>query len=186
MLTFLARNWWLLALRGLLAVVFGVLAFVWPDITLVALVLLFGAYALVDGAFTSFTAIRDREEHEHWKLLLVEGLSGIGAGVLTLLWPGITAFILLYLIAGWALATGLMEIIAAVRLREEIEGEWLFAFSGVLSILLGATLIIRPGAGALGLVWLIGTYAVIFGFTMIVLALKLRREGKLIEMESFA
>ena len=174
MLTVLARNWWALALRGLLAVLFGVAAFVWPGITLGALVVLFGAYALVDGVFAIVAAIRAAGREMRWWPLVVEGLVGIGVGVLTFAWPGITALALLYLIAGWAIITGIFEIAAAVRLREVIEGEWLLGLGGVASVLFGVAIALFPGAGALALVWMIGAFAVFFGIVLIGLGLRLR------------
>ena len=132
---------------GLVAVLFGVAAFAWPGLTLVVLTLLFGFYALVDGAFALVAAIRGRPRGLPWWALLTEGLLGVGAGILTLAWPGLTALALLYLIAAWAVVTGAFEIAAAVRLRKEIEGEWLLALGGILSVGLGLTLALRPGAG---------------------------------------
>ncbi len=174
MLNILARNWWMIAIRGLVAVIFGLAAIAWPDMTLVVLVMLFGAYALVDGLFAMIAAIRDRTEHRQWWLVLVEGVVGIMAGVLAFIWPGITALALLYLIAGWAIMTGLFEIAAAILLRKELEGEWLLILSGILSLLFGVVLALQPGAGALGIVWLIGVFAILFGTLMIVLAFRLR------------
>ncbi|MGH2351177.1 MAG: HdeD family acid-resistance protein [Chloroflexota bacterium] len=173
MLGMLARNWWAVALRGLLAVIFGVLAFVWPGITLGALVLLFGAYALVDGIFALIGAVRAGSGQNRSPLVL-EGIAGVAAGVLTFIWPGITALVLLYLIATWAIVTGVLEVWAAIRLREEISNEWLLGLGGVASILFGILLVIFPGAGALTVVWLIAAYAVVFGVLLIALGFRLR------------
>jgi uncharacterized membrane protein HdeD (DUF308 family) len=170
----LARNWWTLALRGLAAVLFGIVAWIWPDLTVTALVLLFGAFALVDGVFTVVAALRGRGRDPNWGALLLGGISGIALGLMTLAWPGITALVLMYLVAAWAIVTGAFELIAAIRLRREIEGEWLFGLSGVLSILFGVLVAIFPGEGAVALVWLIGAYAVVFGMLLIALALRLR------------
>ena len=170
----LARNWWALALRGLTAILFGIAALVVPHIALVVLIALFGAYALVDGVFAIVSAVRAAERHMRWWPLLVEGLAGIVVGVLTFVWPGLTALVLLYFIASWALVTGVFEILAAIRLRQEITGEWLLALTGVLSVVFGLLLIIFPWAGALTVVWLIGIYALVFGVLLVGLALRLR------------
>ncbi len=123
MVIVLSRNWWTLALRGLFAVLFGIMAFAWPGITLGALVLLYGAYAFADGVLAIAAALVGRTVGVPWWALLIEGLAGIGVGIITLLWPGITALVLLYLIAFWAVVTGVFEIVAAIRLRKEIRGE---------------------------------------------------------------
>jgi uncharacterized membrane protein HdeD (DUF308 family) len=170
----LARNWWALVLRGVFAVLFGIAAFAWPGLTLGALVLLYGAYALVDGAFAVAAALTGTPRGVPWWALLLEGLAGIAIGVMTFAWPGITALVLLYLIAAWAVVTGVFEIVAAVRLRKEVRGEWILALSGVLSILFGIILVANPGAGALAVVWIIGAYAVAFGALMIALGFRLR------------
>jgi uncharacterized membrane protein HdeD (DUF308 family) len=170
----LARNWWAVALRGALAVLFGLVAFIWPGITLGALVLLFGAYALVDGIFAFVAAFRAADRGRQWWPFVLEGLVGVAAGVIAVVWPGLTAVTLVYLIAAWAVITGLFEIVAAVRLRREIENEWLLVLAGVLSVLFGLAMFLFPGAGALALVWIIGGYAVVFGVLLIALGLQLR------------
>jgi uncharacterized membrane protein HdeD (DUF308 family) len=170
----LSRNWWALALRGLAAIVFGVLAFAWPGLTLWALVLLFGAYMLVDGIFAIVGAVRAAGRETRWWLLLVEGVLGVLAGLVAFLWPGITALALLYLVAAWAIATGILQIIGAIRLRREIEGEWALILGGVLSVIFGLVLAVLPGSGILALVWLIGAYAVVSGVLLIVLAFRVR------------
>lgn len=168
----LARHWWVILLRGLVAVVFGVLAFVWPGMTLAVLVLLFGAYALVDGVLGVVAALRGDTDHR-WAML-AEGLIGALAGIVALVWPGLTALVLLYIIAFWAIVTGVLEIVAAVRLRRVINNEWALIVGGVLSVLFGAILIVAPGAGALAVVWLIGAYAVVFGIALLALSWRLR------------
>jgi uncharacterized membrane protein HdeD (DUF308 family) len=176
MLALLARYWWVVALRGAAAVLFGLLALVWPTITLTALVLLFGAYALVDGVMALGVAIfggRGAEGRRPW--LALEGIVGVAAGLFTFLWPGITALVLLWWIAAWALVTGIIEIVAAVRLRREIEGEWLLGLSGVVSVLFGVLLAVRPGEGAIAVTWLIGICAIVFGVALLALAVELRR-----------
>jgi uncharacterized membrane protein HdeD (DUF308 family) len=174
----LARNWWLLAVRGAAAIIFGILTFITPGITLAVLVLFFGAYALVDGLINIVAVFRRREGERPWWALLVEGLVSIAAGVVTFLWPGLTALTLVYVIAAWAVITGALEIGAAIRLRKEIRGEgWLIA-SGILSIVFGALMMLAPGAGALALVLWIGAYAIVFGAMLVGVAFRLRGEHK--------
>src|SRR5215208_4622584 len=174
----LARNWWVLALRGLAAIVFGVLAFVWPGITLWVLVLLFGAYMLVDGIFAIVAAVRAAGREARWWLLLIEGVLGVLAGLVAFFWPGLTALALLYFIAAWAIVTGILEIVGAIRLRQEIEGEWALGLSGALSVLFGVLLVVIPApAGLLSLVWLIGAYAVATGVLLLILAFRVRSEA---------
>lgn len=171
----LAHNWWVLALRGALAILFGVLALAMPGITLAALILLFGVYAVVDGVFTIVSGIRAARRHERWGPLVLEGVVGIVAGAIALFVPLAAALAFIYLFAAWALVTGALEIAAAIRLRNEIRGEWLLALSGVLSILVGVFIAIFPGLGLVGLVWAIGAYAIVFGVVMIGLAFRMRR-----------
>ena len=171
MLHLLARHWWAVALRGVFAVLFGILTFLIPGITLLTLVLLFGAYVLLDGIFDIVAAIRSPSHH--WALI-VEGIIGIIAGILTFLWPSITAMVLLYLIAFWAIFTGVLEIVAGVRLRQAISNEVLLILMGILSILFGLFILIFPGAGALAVVLWIGAYAFLFGIMLIALGFRLR------------
>jgi uncharacterized membrane protein HdeD (DUF308 family) len=162
-------------LRGLAAIVFGVLAFVWPGITLWVLVLLFGAYMLVDGIFAIVAAVRAAGREARWWLLLIEGVLGVLAGLVAAFWPGLTALALLYFIAAWAIVSGILEIVGAIRLRQEIEGEWVLGVSGALSVLFGVLLAVIPApAGLLSLVWLIGAYALAFGVLLLVLAFRVR------------
>jgi uncharacterized membrane protein HdeD (DUF308 family) len=174
MITMLARNWWVLVLRGVLAVLFGIVAFFMPGPTAYALVLLFGAYALVDGIFAVITGIREYDERERWWAVLLEGIAGIIVGVLTFLWPGVAGLVLLTFIAAWAIITGVFEIMAAIRLRREIEGEWLLGLSGVASVLFGLLLLFQPVAGLIAVTWIIGAYAILFGVLLIALGLQLR------------
>jgi len=171
MLQLLARRWWALALRGVIAVLFGLLTFFIPGITLISLVLLFGLYAILDGIFDIVSAMK--APGHHWPLL-VEGIVGIVAGLVTFMWPAITAMVLVYLIAFWAILTGLLEIVAGIRLREVIANEMLLILMGVISTLFGILIIIFPGAGALAIVIWIGAYALVFGIILIALAFRLR------------
>jgi uncharacterized membrane protein HdeD (DUF308 family) len=173
----LSREWWLLALRGLIGIAFGVVAFLWTGITLLALVALFGAYMFVDGVFALVQAFRFRHERERWPMLLLEAVLGIAIGVLTFFWPGITALAWLYTIAAWAVVSGILEIVLAIRLRREIKNEWLLALTGVASIALGIVLALMPLAGLLAWVWVIGSYAIVFGVLLIALAFRLRKAG---------
>jgi len=172
--TTLARNWWAIALRGVAAIIFGALTFAMPGISLAALVLLFGSYALVEGIFSLIAAMRGREDERPRWALVVEGLVSLAAGVVTLIWPGLTALSLVYVIGAWALVTGVLEIAVAIRLRREIAGEWRLILSGVLSIVFGVLVMLAPGPGALAMVLFIGAYALVFGGLLIALALRLR------------
>jgi uncharacterized membrane protein HdeD (DUF308 family) len=175
LLPVLSRNWWALALRGLAAILFGILAFAWPGITLFVLVIFFGAYLLVDGIFAIVAAVRAAGEEARWWLLLIEGILGVVAGLVAFFWPGLTALALLYLVAAWAIVTGIMEIVGAIRLRQEIVGEWALILSGALSVLFGVLLVVIPArAGLLSLTWLIGIYAVAFGVLLVILAFRVR------------
>jgi uncharacterized membrane protein HdeD (DUF308 family) len=170
----LAKNWWLTLLRGICAIVFGVLAFIWPGMTLVTLVLLYGAFALADGVFALAAAIMGGTPLPRWWLAVV-GLLGIAAGIVTFAWPGMTALLLLWFIAGWAIATGVMQIVGAIRLRKEIDNEWWLIAGGVLSVIFGLVLVVQPGAGALALLFGIGAYAVVYGIILVAFAFRLRR-----------
>jgi len=175
MISILARNWWALALRGVFAVLFGLVALIFPPIALMTLVLMFGAYALVDGVFAIVAAVRAARQRTRWWPFLVEGIIGIAVGVLTFLWPGITALALLFFVAAWAILTGIFRIIAAIRLRKEMTGEWLLILSGILSVIVGALFAIFPGAGALAMARLIGAFVLVLGILVLVLAFRLRR-----------
>ena len=172
----LAKNWWLLLLRGIAAVLFGVLALGWPGLTLLTLILLYGTFALVDGVVAIIAAVTGGAPAARWWLAIV-GLLGIGVGALTFIWPGVTALILLFFIGGWALATGVFQIVGAIRLRKEIENEWLLILSGVISVLFGLGVLLYPGAGALALIWVIGAYAIIAGVLYIGLAFRLKKHA---------
>lgn len=174
MLNLMMHNWWAIAVRGIVAVLFGIAAFTWPGITLWALVALFGGFALVDGIFAIVESFRRNVRGEQWWVLFFEGLTGIGIGVLTFLWPGLTAMGLLYLIAFWAIVTGVFEVISAVRLRHEIRGEWMMALIGIISIAFGLLLVAFPLAGAVSVVLMIGAFSFVMGALMIALAFKMR------------
>jgi uncharacterized membrane protein HdeD (DUF308 family) len=177
MLTQLSRNWWAVVLRGVLAVLFGVMALLWPGLTLEVLVLFFGAYMLVDGVFAIVAAFTNRTGHDTWWVLLLEGLVGIAAGIVTFVVPGLATLALIYVIAFWAIVTGVLEIAAAIRLRKEIRGELLLALSGIASIVLGVLLLAFPAAGGLTVAWIIGFYAILFGGMLLGLGLRLRKHG---------
>ena len=170
----LAHNWGWVLLRGILAVVFGVIAFFEPQSAFAALVLLFGAYAFVDGVFALIALFRGAGRDRFWVLVL-EAVVGIGIGVLTIARPATTALVLLYYVGIWAILTGVFELMAAIRLRKEITGEFWLGLAGVLSIAFGVLLFVLPGPAALALTIWIGAYAFIFGIMLILLAFRLRR-----------
>ncbi len=174
MVAALVRNWWVVALRGLFAIIFGVGALLWPGLTLRVLILLFGSYALVNGIFTVIGGLAPQAENRRRWTVLLEGIAGIILGVLTFFYPGITALALLYVIAAWALVTGIFEIMAGILLRRIITGEWLTILSGIASVIFGLLLVFFPGAGALSLTWLIGVYAIVLGILLVILAFRLR------------
>jgi len=175
--TILSRHWWALLLRGLIAILLGILIWLQPGLSLVALVLLFGAYALADGILGIWTGVAGRKEHEHWWVLFLWGIIGAGVGILTFLVPGVTALALLFYIAIWAIATGVLQIIAAIRLRREMRGEWLLIVGGLASVAFGVLLMAHPAVGALALLWLIATYAIVFGVLLVFLAFRVRGFG---------
>ncbi len=169
----LANRWWMLAVRGVVAILFGILTFISPGLSLYALVVLFGAWAFADGVFNLVLAVR-RTEGQPWGALILEGIVSILAGVLTFFWPGITALALLFIIGAWSILTGIAELVAAIRLRKHIRGEWLLGLVGILSIVFGLLLFAFPGAGALAVVLWIGAYAIVFGALLVGLAFRLR------------
>ena len=171
MLSTLSENWWVLALRGLLAVLFGFAALVLPLGTLEAVGRLFGVYAILEGALVVLIGMRGTQ---YRGAFLSEGAFGIVAGLVALAWPGVTALVLLYVVAIWAILSGIAEIIAAVALRREIEGEWVLFLVGVLSVVLGVAMAVLPSVGVLSLIWLVGLYALAVGVAMIVLAFRVR------------
>ena len=177
----LARNWWVLLLRGIVAILFGIVTLARPRISLASLVLLFGAFCLADGLMAAWTAFSNRKQKENGWLLLISGLLGIGIGLLTIFQPAVTALALLFYIAIWAIATGVVQILTAIRLREEIHDEWMLILAGLASVALGGLLMARPGPGALAVLWLVASYAILLGLLLVVLAFEVRSVAKGIE-----
>ncbi|NGT16242.1 HdeD family acid-resistance protein [Achromobacter insolitus] len=171
----IGRHWGWVALRGVVAILFGLMALLMPAITLSALVLVWGAFALVDGVLALVAGVRIRDNGKPLWALIVVGLLGIAAGIVTFVYPGLTALVLLYIIAIWALVSGVFQIVAAIRFRKDIRNEWLLGLSGLVSILFGGMMIMQPGAGALALVWVIGLYAVFFGILLVVFSFRLKQ-----------
>ena len=170
----LAKNWWALLLRGLASIVFGVLAFAWPGITILSLVLLYGAYAFIDGVFALYAAISGiGGASSRWWLAIV-GVAGVLAGLYAFFLPGSAALILLTLIAAWAIVSGVFEIVGAIRLRKEIDNEWMLILHGLLTVLFGVVLFAMPAAGAVAMIWVIGAYAIAAGVILSALAFKLK------------
>ena len=174
----LVRNWWVIVLRGVAGVIFGLIAIVAPGISLAALVLVFGAFAFVDGILALVSAVRRRGVSDRWWVLLLQGLAGVATGVVTVVWPDLTTLALLYLIAAWALVIGALEIAAAIRLRKVITGEWLLALGGVAAIGFGVLLMLLPEAGALAVILWIGAYTFVSGVLLIALGFRLRSWDK--------
>jgi uncharacterized membrane protein HdeD (DUF308 family) len=175
--TTVTRRWWVPVVRGVGAILFGIVTITLPGISLLTLVLLWGAYALVDGAFNLMLAARRGRAGESWGWFVLEGIVSIATSAVTFAWPGLTALALLTIIALWGVVTGITEIVAAVRLRKQIRGEWMLALAGVLSIAFGVLLLMFPGTGALALLWVIAGYAFAFGVLLIALGLRLHRLG---------
>ncbi len=173
MLEKFANHWWVIAVSGVLAIVFGILALVWPQVTLLALVYVFAAFVVADGLVTLYFSIATRKEDERWGMLAASGIVEIVLGVLIFIWPQITAQVFVFLVAAWAIITGVFEIMAATELRNVIENAWLLILTGLLSLAFGVLLVIYPGAGAISLVWIIGFYAILNGILEIVFAFRL-------------
>src|SRR5215471_10765314 len=172
--TILSRFWWMTLIRGVLWILFGLFVFAQPGITLITLTLTFGIFVLADGIAAIVNAVAGRDEREHWWMLLLAGIAGVLVGVITLVRPQTAALVLLFYLALWALVTGFVEIVAAIRLRKEIEGEFWMGLSGVLTIAFGLLVFTRPAAGALTVLWLIGAYGIVFGAMLIGLAFRVR------------
>jgi uncharacterized membrane protein HdeD (DUF308 family) len=173
MLEAVTRNWWAVGLRGLLGILFGIAAIAWPAAALWALIIVFGAYALVDGVFALVEAVMHWRESRRWPLL-IEGILGIIFGAIALVTPVIAVLAWVYVIAAWALVTGVLEVVNAIHLRKQISGEIWMLLSGLISIVFGLLLAFWPLQGALAVTWIIGIYAVIFGIFFVVLAFKLK------------
>jgi uncharacterized membrane protein HdeD (DUF308 family) len=174
----LVNRWRVLVLRGVIAIAFGILTFVSPGSSLFAIVILFGAYALVDGIFSVVGFFKAPHGHRRWTSFVFEGIAGIAAGLLAFFWPGMTALALVFLFAAWALLHGVAEVVAAVRLRKHMKGEWLLALSGLLSVALGVLLMLFPGPGAVVLILWVGAYAFVSGILFLVLGLRLRQRER--------
>ncbi|HLY03469.1 MAG TPA: HdeD family acid-resistance protein [Candidatus Cybelea sp.] len=179
-----ARNWWMWLIRGVVAILFGVLAFRWPGNTLVVIGLLFGAYALVDGVVAILATMHAAETHQRWWPLMLEGIAGILIAAITFYDVGITLIALYFTIAAWALITGVLEIVAAIALRAHVTNEFWLILGGTASILFGVLMVWFPLAGALTLVWLIATYAIVFGILMIAFSLRLRAHSAALTAKS--
>jgi uncharacterized membrane protein HdeD (DUF308 family) len=176
MLDDLARNWWLVLLRGVAAILFGLLTIMWPGLSLLTFVLLFGVFALFDGGLALGAAIMGGSAEPRWWLALV-GLLGIAAGALALLWPGITGLVLLIFIAAWAITAGVFEVMGAIKLRKEIEGEGWLITTGILSVLFGFLILLFPGAGALSIAFIIGWFAILYGALLVGLSWRLKKHA---------
>jgi len=183
MITSLAQNWWTFTLRGVFAILFGILAFVAPGATLTTLVYVFGFYAILNGVFALYTAWNLRS-FDRWWVLLLEGLLGIAAGVIAFIWPGAAALAFLSIIAAWAILVGILQIVSAIRLRQEIENEWSLGLGGLASVVFGVLLVVWPRSGLVTISWIVGIYAIAFGVMLIVLGSRLRGLNKTIQQRA--
>ncbi len=169
------QGWWVFLLRGLAAVIFGILALVWPGLTLFVLIIAFGIWVIFDGVVEIWNGFTNREGHDRWWVDILLGIVGIVAGILIISLPGITAVVAMYYIGAWMVVTGILQIIYAIKLREEISGEWFLILTGVLSVILGIIFFIFPGSGAVSLVWLIAIYAIVFGIILVIFSFRARK-----------
>jgi len=174
MIEALKRYWWVPVIRGISGIVFGIIAFAYPGLALATLVLLFGAWVLIDGVFRIVGATAGRASDPDWGFHLVVGILGVVIGVFTFRAPGITALALIIYIAAWALMVGAVEIALAIKLRREMKGEWFLILMGLASIIFAALLLWNPGPGALALLWLIASYAIVFGVLAVIFGFRLR------------
>lgn len=171
----MAANWWVLALRGTAAVLFGIIALLAPGLTVYALLMVFGAYAVFDGVLAVFTAFQRKSDDDRWWAWALDGILSIAIGFMALFWTEATALAFIIWMAIWGVISGVFRIVAAIRLRHEIEGEWALGLSGALLVVWGVLMARLPAAGLLSLAWLIGTFAILIGVTLIVLAFRLRK-----------
>jgi uncharacterized membrane protein HdeD (DUF308 family) len=169
-----SRIWWAVALRGILAVLFGIIALIYTGQTLLALVYVFGAFALLSGLMEIVTAVRAGEAHVRWGWLAVAGIVGVAAGIVSFVWPGITALALLFVIAAWAIISGVAEIAFALSWPDTLAHPWLAALSGAISVVFGILLVVWPRSGVIALTWLVGIYAIIYGATQLYYAYRLQ------------
>ncbi len=169
------QGWWMFLLRGLAAIIFGILALVWPGLTLFVLIISFGIWIIFDGVIEIWNGFTNREGHDRWWVDILLGLAGIIAGILIISLPGVTAVVAMYYIGAWMVITGVLQIFYAIKLREEISGEWFLVLTGLLSVILGIIFFIFPGSGAVSLVWLIAIYAIVFGIILIIFSFRARK-----------
>jgi len=174
MINLFAQHWWAIALRGVFAIVFGILAIVLPGVTLASLVLLFAAYMLVDGVLAIIAGVRAARQHKRWWLLVLEGIADLAAGAIAVAWPLITVVVFVFVLGAWAIVSGGLLWAAAFRLNVA-HGRWLMVLGGALSVIWGVLLLFWPIAGAIVLTWWLGGYALLFGGSLIALAFRLRR-----------
>ena len=171
----ISKYWWMILLRGLLAIGFGLIAVTWPDLTLFWFIYLFGFYAIADGVVEIWSGITNRTRHDRWWSEILIGLAGIVAGILVIAWPDVTAVAAMYFLAAWMVVTGVIGIVYALRVRQEISNEWLIIITGVISVMLGIYFFAFPGDGALSLIWVIGIYAIIVGVLLVIFSFRARK-----------
>jgi len=182
MLRIYGKYWWSFLVRGIMATLFGVVAIVLPGVTMEILAVLLAAFLIVDGLFSFIASFQVRRMQISWGPLLFEGVAGMALGLFTFIWPGLTVLAIVLVIGLWAMLTGVLEIIAGVKLRNEIQGEWLLVSSGVLSLLFSVILLTSPGVGAVAIAWMIGVYALVFGVSLIFLGIRLRKHNIIINI----
>ena len=174
----IARSWCSTLVHGLLSAILGILILSYPGLTVGLLIIFFAAYAFVSGLFNSIAAIANRKNNEDWSIHLIEGLVGIGVGILVWTWPGISALLLLYVIAAWAVITGILQVLTAIKLRKHIKHEFLLGICGIISLIFGIYVFRFPGAGALALAWVIGIYTLAIGILLVILSFQIKHTQK--------